>query len=545
MTFRGDHVDELISASLTGDLTDAERAELDAHLARCEKCRATLAAFKAERRVLSGLPAADPPRDLSARVRAGIASRQFGQPWWRRPAGLAAIGASFATVAAAVVAVVLFNNVDVGPVGQHSPSPHPSESAAPSATPAVSATPTALPTPVAAFALGPGELGYLSLNGASLEAERLSFNDDANGDSLDLGTVSGPPIAAALSPMGDWLAYITQKGETGANEVWALHLTDGEVVPLGCSAASPFTDRLSWWVQVDKGNNVVFQDLGYTLTSIDLGSASRCPANEGKPGTTDPWLFDANRINPIAHIDLDGDTYLGSFRPPFDGLFLTVSKAGLTPSSGTVCWGCDSDPSATPMTDDAVFAPLYSPDGNRALFWSGTMAKSGDSWEFSHGGMPQLSGDFRSAGPASPWIGTPLFTDLTASGGEAFAFGKFTWGPDSDLIAFWDGAWTGAPQSADGSYPSQTDVYVGRISTGLLSKASKLGFIRPKDSYVVDVTFSPDGKSVAVTLGLPSAGIGDPPSAWLEIVPLDGTTPRSVGGGVDSQPWNGPAVFGR
>ena len=60
MTFRGNHVDELISASLTGDLTDAERAELDAHLARCERCRATLAAFKAERRILSGLPAGRP-----------------------------------------------------------------------------------------------------------------------------------------------------------------------------------------------------------------------------------------------------------------------------------------------------------------------------------------------------------------------------------------------------------------------------------------------------------------------------------------------------
>jgi len=65
MTFRGDHVDELISASLTGELTDAERTELAAHLARCETCRDTLAAFTAERRVLSGLPIADAPRDLA------------------------------------------------------------------------------------------------------------------------------------------------------------------------------------------------------------------------------------------------------------------------------------------------------------------------------------------------------------------------------------------------------------------------------------------------------------------------------------------------
>jgi hypothetical protein len=193
---------------------------------------------------------------------------------------------------------------------------------------------------------------------------------------------------------------------------------------------------------------------------------------------------------------------------------------------------------------EGVFLPLVSPDGSRAIFWNGTMTSNGGSWHFSLGGMPQLSRDFRSAGPASPWIGTPLFTDLTPVGGEAFASGKFAWGTDSDLVAFWDGAWTGAPQSSDGTYPNQQDVYVGRISEGLLTAASRLGLIRLDDAFIVDVAFSPDGTSVAVTLGVPSAGIGDPPSAYLEIVPLDGSTPYTVGGGADPPPWNGPAVFG-
>jgi len=57
---------------------------------------------------------------------------------------------------------------------------------------------------------------------------------------------SGPTIAAALSPDGRWLAYISQKGETGANEVWALSLVNGNVTHLGCSTAAPFTDRLAW-----------------------------------------------------------------------------------------------------------------------------------------------------------------------------------------------------------------------------------------------------------------------------------------------------------
>jgi len=172
------------------------------------------------------------------------------------------------------------------------------------------------------------------------------------------------------------------------------------------------------------------------------------------------------------------------------------------------------------------------------------MVSADGTWQFSLGGMPQLSGDFRSTGPASPWIGTALLTDLTLVGGEAFASGKFAWGADSDLIAVWDGAWTGAPQSADGTYPSQQDVYVGRVSSGLLSSASRLPLTLDPDAWIVDVSFTPDGTAAVVTIGLPSAGIGDPPSAYLEIVPLNGSTPYTVGGGVEPQPWAGPAVYG-
>ena len=63
-------------------------------------------------------------------------------------------------------------------------------------------------------------------------------------------------------------------------------------------------------------------------------------------------------------------------------------------------------------------------------------------------------------------------------------------------------------------------------------------------SWVVSVSLSPDGVAVACTIGLPSAGIGDPPSANLEIVPLTGGTARTVGEAVEPLPWNGPAVYG-
>jgi predicted anti-sigma-YlaC factor YlaD len=534
MTLRraGSHPDDLISASLTGELTVEERVELDQHLATCESCRETLAAFADERRLVSGLRLVPAPRDLSARVRRGIEAGRFASiPWWRRPGGVVAIGASLATVAAAVLAVAVISNLNHGPVGQTS-SPGPSSSELPSASLPPSTAPSVRPSLEPALALGSGELGYLSLNGAPLEALRLTFVNDATGKSISAGTVSGPPIAAALSPNGEWLGYITRKGETGANEVWALHLTDGKVVPLGCSVAAPFTERLAW----DANGSV----LGYTLTSVDLGAGSGCPVNDAKLGTTEPWLWQAGRNKPPSRATRAG---ADSFAADFSGEFVTLveSHAAATPTTIVACQMCDSPPE---QTIDGVFLPLLSPDGNRALFWTGTMASGAGGWQFSRGGMPQLSGDFRSAGPASPWLGIPLFTDLMPVGGEAFASGKFTWGPDSDLIAFWDGAWTGAPQSADGTYPNRQDVYVGRVSAGLLSSASRLPLTLDPGAWIVDVTFSPDGSLVCVTIGVPSAGIGDPPSAYLQIVPLAGGAPRTIGGGVSPPAWNGPAVFG-
>jgi hypothetical protein len=367
-----------------------------------------------------------------------------------------------------------------------------------------------------------------------LEAPKLSFINDATGASIGLGTVSGPPIAASLSPDGEWLAYITQKGETGANEVWVLHMTDGTVTPLGCSLVAPFTDRLEW------SPDGVY--LAYTLAAVDLGPEAGCQA----PGTgADVWLFDT-RTGDHRQFTEAGYAYAAQFGPNSEAGEgqLWVSFAMEQPQSALLYVPGGPGRDASEQAP-GVFLPLFSPDGYRALDWSGTMAQTGGIWQFSVGGMPQVSGDFRSAGPASPWVGTSLFTDLIPYGGEAFAYGRFVWGPDSDLVAFWDGAWTGVPQSADGTYPSQQGVYVGRVSTGLLRSASRLPLTLDSNAWIVDVTFTPDGTAAVVTIGLPSAGIGDPPSAYLQIVPLDGGEPRTIGGGVDPPPWDGPAVFGR
>jgi hypothetical protein len=532
MTFRGNHVDELISASLTGDLTDAERAELDAHLARCAKCRATLSAFKAERRILSGLPVSGPPRDLSARVRSGIESGRFAGPWWRRPGSVVPMLASAAVFAAVVLAVVFLGKLPTGPVGQASESPEATHSTPPSSSAVGSAAPSTAASGPAAF-LGPGQLGYLSLNGGSLQPSHLSFINDATGKSIDLGIVGGPPLATSLSPDGQWLAYITQKGETGANEVWVVHLADKAVSHLGCSLAAPFTDRLAW--------SADSRYLAYTLVGVDLGAAVGCQ----NPGAgADVWLLNtttgANR-----QLTTDGNAYVADFGNG-TGDILWVSYAAPQPYSDVI----SADPccSADIVPPQGVFLPLFAPDGNRAIFWSGTMGQAGGVWQFSRGGMPQLSSDLRSAVPASPWIGTPLFTDLTPVGGEAFASGDFTWGPDSDLVAFWNGAWTGAPQSADSGYPNQQDVYLGRVSGGLLSAASQIDLRDSvtNGSWIVDVALSglQGNYEAAITIGLPSAGIGDPPSARLVRATNASVGVGGGGGGVEPPSWQGPAVYG-
>ena len=51
----GDHPDELISAAVSGDLTDQEQARLDAHLGTCERCRQTLADWTEQRRLVEWL----------------------------------------------------------------------------------------------------------------------------------------------------------------------------------------------------------------------------------------------------------------------------------------------------------------------------------------------------------------------------------------------------------------------------------------------------------------------------------------------------------
>ena len=540
----GEHPDELISASLTGDLSVAEQQALEAHMADCARCRETLAAFGEERRLISGMRHVAPPRDLSARVRAGIESgRLGGLPWWRRPAFLGIAG-GVATVAAAVLAiVVLANQQDQPPVAQGTPSPMasvstPSQSVEPSASVAPSEEPIPTPTVNPQAFLRPGELGYFSMTGGSLETPKLTFIKNATGEAIEAETPTGPPIAAALSPDAEWIAYITEVGETGANQVWVLHLTDGETVRLGCALAGPFADRLLW-----SANS---RYLAYTLRAVDLGETIDCgPMAPGPADSTDVWVFDTES-GEVTRVTDTGDAFAAAIEGNGldNGTALVISHAAETPWTEFTRLAIPPDEGTTPARVEGVFLPLVSPTSGLMLYWSGSMSQATQdgAWHFTTGGLPMVgnAADLTVAGTPD---GTPLFADLSGRGGDGFADGHFSWGADGDLVAFWGGLWTGSPQGED--YPSELAAYAGRLTDGGLTMHSRLAIPTDADTArIISVAFEPDGVSVVVSVGDASAGVGDPSSANLYRVSIGAGEAVKIGGAIDPPPWNGPAVFG-
>jgi hypothetical protein len=131
-------------------------------------------------------------------------------------------------------------------------------------------------------------------------------------------------------------------------------------------------------------------------------------------------------------------------------------------------------------------------------------------------------------------------------GGAAFGSGSFAWSSDGANVAFWNGSWTGTPQSADGTYPSQSDAYVGAADSGL-DQASRVNELDP-GTYVEDVTFEADPNTALIMIAWPSAGILDAPSADIWRIFLDGSgvpEPVGYGGAADPTLWYGPPVIGQ
>jgi hypothetical protein len=447
--------------------------------------------------------------------------------------------ATLATVTAALMAVVVFSNLDRGPIGatsdpQASASAPASEDLEPTATQFPSSEPTpeptATPTAVPPVALEPGQIGYLQLDGVPEAPLDLGFVNDATGEVTDLGTATAAPWAVAISPTNEFVAYAVDVGLSGAQQLRITRFAGGMTEVLGCTAPNAFADRLAW---SDDG-----RWLAYTLTPIDLGDSVDCGEATPEGTGADVWIYDAGASGVATQLTRAGNAFAADFAPGTPDLEypLLISYAATQPYTELVGVATDREPTRI----DGVFLPLLSPDGERALFWRGEMERvaGGGGWHFLRGGLPYRSGEPVDGQPS--WSGEPLFVDLEPVGGAGFESAHFGWSPDGTLVGFWLGEWTGAPQSDDGTYPSSKDVYVGRFADGL-SQDSRVPLELTEEQAVVDVTLDNGTGSALVTVVQSSAGDLAVPASTLYAVPVDDGEAVILGTGAS---WTGPAVIG-
>lgn len=557
---RHERFEELISASLADDLSDAERAQLDAHLDGCPACRATLASFAEQRRIMAGLRHVAAPRDLGARVRAGVEDGAFAPvPWWRRPAVMfGGLGGGLAVVGGALLAIVLLNgtpdNANIG-VGSDSPLPSFTDAAPsagptsppPSATPVASAaasTPSPTPMPPEA---SPAPDVYLAYTGP-FDNLLLTLRDGETGDTIrELGT-PGPPIAAELSPNGQFLAYISQQGESGMNQLWVVHL-GSDIQMQGLDAVVRIETRLDEWESMELGQSMAgsefLEHLAWSPSSQYLAFTLAATDGSGP----DAWLFDAGSED-VRRLTTTGTGYAASWVADPESMvpdrsrpqLLWISLAGEQPASQLV----DVADADTSLATTATFQPLLSPNASHVIYWTGVMAQSEDgAWAFVEGGAPYLA-DVQASGDGVEFVNErPLFSDVTIDR-DAFVSAGIAWGADSDAYAVWDAEWTGLPQGSRGEYPSIRRVYFGHASDE--RNLTEVHAIDPADlpegASVVDVKVATT-RHLLITAQLPIGGTLSTPRAQLILAARNtGRVPDDIeyftGPGDDA--WFGPAA---
>lgn len=548
---RHEHFEELISASLAGDLTDLERQQLDAHLDSCDACRATLASFSDQRRIMAGVRHAAPPRDLGARVRTGIEGGAFREvPWWRRPVVIfGGLGGGLAAVAGAVLAIVLLNGAPDDQVGVGSPSPASlaaSASVSPltesSASPAASddAEPSVTPNPTPPGSIGFGAINFLQWDG-TLADQTLSLHgwDPATETSarlLDLD-FAGQPAVAALSPDSSWLAYQVSNGLKGTNQVIVVELMTGDSFDVGETPdGTAFSTRMTW--------SPDSRYLAYTAAEVEAGIGP------------DTWAFDTTDQT-WSQLTDSQSTYAASFVPFGDDAgTLLVSQAGATPVTYPISRDALEsddrvDPAGVGGAIEHVFQPILSPSGEHAIFWRGTMQQRDVGWEINEGGMLYLSGEPIAGTPS--WSGEPVFATLTADR-DALGSARVAWSYDSNWFAVWSVEWRGTPQTDPGGapFPSVQNIYFGQgVERRLIDDDSSWIRVTADDTEgVADVAFvgydfGGDVPSVAVTVWEAAAGeSGESPVAQSRLVlapagGFGGPTPEI---GAEAS-WAGAALY--
>ncbi|MEO6950270.1 MAG: zf-HC2 domain-containing protein [Polyangia bacterium] len=99
----------LFSAYVDGELTAAERAVVDAHLAGCEACTAELATFRSTLAAMRGAVPVAPPDAFMDELKAQIRARSRGRFFGARRRGYGPEIASLVTLLIAVGVYVLLS----------------------------------------------------------------------------------------------------------------------------------------------------------------------------------------------------------------------------------------------------------------------------------------------------------------------------------------------------------------------------------------------------------------------------------------------------
>ncbi len=96
-----EQVSELLTAHLDGELSPAEQAAVETHLAGCPSCQARADALRTAIGALATLPALEPSAGFEARVLSALGKPRANRPHWARR--VAVVVVSCGAVAAAVL----------------------------------------------------------------------------------------------------------------------------------------------------------------------------------------------------------------------------------------------------------------------------------------------------------------------------------------------------------------------------------------------------------------------------------------------------------